>query len=75
MGRINRCKKIFDALTWLKCNNPLYKHIILPDTHDKLCSEENMEFFWIKDEIDSESVSNDDDTLVNSKIETQETKK
>ena len=29
-------KKIFDALTWLKVNNPLYSHIILPDTHDKL---------------------------------------
>jgi len=24
-------KKIFDALTWLKRNNFLYNHIILPD--------------------------------------------
>jgi len=30
-------KKIFDALTWMKRNNPLYNHIILPDTHDGLC--------------------------------------
>jgi len=35
-------KKVFDALTWLKQNNPLYKHIILPDTYNGLYSE-NME--------------------------------
>lgn len=67
-------KKVFDALTWLKHNNPLYKHIILPDTHDKLLSEKNVEFFEMKEtENDSEFVSDDDHTL-NPKINMQETK-
>ncbi|XP_036140477.1 uncharacterized protein LOC118644866 [Monomorium pharaonis] len=68
-------KKVFDALVWLKHNNHLYKHIILPDTCDRLCSEKNVEFFEIKEtENDTEFVSDNDDnngTLLNSKIEMQ----
>lgn len=34
---IDDVKKVFDALTWLKNNNPLYSHIILPNNHNELC--------------------------------------
>ena len=71
-------KKVFDALVWLKRNNHLYKHIILPDTCDGLCSEKNVEFFEVKEtENDTDFVSDNDDNdgiLLNSKIEMQETK-
>jgi len=30
-------KKIFDALIWLKHNNPFYNHIRLLETHGGLC--------------------------------------
>jgi len=58
-------KKIFDALTWLKRNNPLYNHIILPDTHDGLCLEKlnNPEFELQETENDNQSIINCVQTL------------
>jgi len=47
-------KKVFDALTWLKNNNPFYSEIILPDTHDELYFEKlnnNLQFQMQEDEI------------------------
>jgi len=69
-------KKVFDALIWLKRNNPLYNHIILPDTHDGICLEKllnNPEFEIQETENDNQSVSNDDHKL-SPNIEMQETK-
>jgi len=60
-------KKIFDALTWLKCNNVLYSHIILPNDHNELNILEqlkNSEFQLeeletiFDDESDNESLDN-----------------
>lgn len=58
-------KKVFEALTWLKRNNPLYNHIILPDTHDGLCLDKlnNPEFEMQETENDNQSVSDDDHKL------------
>jgi len=53
-------KRIFDALTWLKRNNPLYNHIILPDIHDELYLEKLLntpEFEIQETENDNQSVS------------------
>jgi len=49
--------KVFDALTWLKHNNPFYNCIVLPGIHDGLCLEKlnNPKF-----ETNKKSVSNDD---------------
>jgi len=69
-------KKIFDALTWLKRNNPLYNHIILSDTHDGLCLEKllnNPEFGIQEIENDNQSVS-DDNHKLSPNIEMQETR-
>jgi hypothetical protein len=47
-------KKVFDALMWLKNNNPFYYEIILPNTHNELCLEKlnnNLAFQMQEDEI------------------------
>jgi len=55
-------KKVFEALIWLKNNNSLYPHIILPNTHDKLCLEKlnNPEFHVKKMENDTSISFNDE---------------
>jgi len=68
-------KKIFDALTRLKRNNPLYNHIILSDTHDELCLGKllNPEFEIQETENDNQSVL-DNDHKLSPNVEMQETK-
>jgi len=59
LEKIVNVKKILDDFTWLKCNNALYNHIILPDIHE-LCLEKllNTPEFEIQ-ENDNQSVSDD----------------
>ncbi|EZA57993.1 hypothetical protein X777_02001 [Ooceraea biroi] len=68
-------KKVFEALTWLKCNNPFYSDIVLPDTHNELCLEklDDVQFQIEETENDKECVF-DDCNLSNKDIEMQETK-
>jgi len=69
-------KKIFDVLTWLKRNNPLYNHIILSDTHDELCLGKllnNLKFEIQETENDNQSIL-DNDHKLNPNVEMQETR-
>jgi len=56
-----KIKKIF-ALIWLKNNNSLYSHIILPNINDKLCLEKlnNPEFHMEKMKNDTSVSFNDE---------------
>jgi len=72
-------KKGFDALVWLKHNNPLYSNIILPETHDGLCLEKlnNPEFEIQETENNDEfalDALDDNNKLLNSKSPIKETK-
>jgi len=70
-------KKVFEALIWLKNNNFLYSHIILPNTHDKLCLEKlnNPEFYIEKMGNDSSVLFNDEcEQLNNSDLQIHEIK-
>ena len=57
-------KKVFEALIWLKNNNPLYSEIVLPDIHDKLFlgNLDDVEFEMQKSENDA---SDDCEPLLN----------
>jgi len=60
-------KKVFDALTWLKRNNPLYSHIILPNYHSQLCltNLKNLEFYMEEAENNKKVTLNDKYELSN----------
>ncbi|KAL6265883.1 hypothetical protein P5V15_002714 [Pogonomyrmex californicus] len=68
-------KKIFNALIWLKCNNPLYRHIILSESHNTLCLEKlnNPEFQIQETENNDEFVLDDDHKLLSPKDTMEET--
>jgi len=68
-------KKVFEALTWLKNNNPLYSKIILPNTHDKLFlgNLDNMEFEKPENDI-TVSFSNECELLNNLELHMQDIK-
>jgi len=74
-------KKIFDALTWLKCNNPLYSRIVLPNIYNELSFKalNNPEFQIeeienaAKNKLD-EDLQDENASLHNSKSEIQEIK-
>jgi len=59
-------KKIFDALTWLKSNNALYSHIILPNDHSELPSPKlkNSEF-----QVEETAINESDNELLNNSVE------
>jgi len=69
-------KKVFEALIWLKHNNPLYSNILLPETHDGLCLEKliNPEFEIQKTENNGEFALDDNNKLLNAKSPIKETK-
>lgn len=69
-------KKVFDALTWLKHNNPLYSHITLSNTHDELCLKKlNDSEFKMQAENDKEHIAEDEHkSLSDSKIEMRKTR-
>jgi len=69
-------KKVFKELIWLKNNNSLYSHIIVPNTHDKLCLEKlsNPESHMEKMENDSVSFNDECEQLNDLDLQTQEIK-
>jgi len=72
-------KKVFDALIWLKHNNPLYNNIMLPETHDGLCLEKlNNPAFEIETENNDEfalDALDDNNKLLKSKKSNKRNKK
>lgn len=67
-------KKVFDALIWLKHNNPLYSHIILSKIHNELQLDklDNLEFQEI--ETDAEIILHDKcELLYNPKSQIEKT--
>src|SRR5580765_2088899 len=64
-------KKVFDALTWLKHDNALYSHIILPNSHNdiSLAKLKNSEFYMEETENNAEATLDEEAELLNDPIE------
>lgn len=62
-------KKVFDALTSLKINHPLYSHIILRNTHSDLRFENlNNAQFEIQ-EIENSEIASEDEPMLTQVID------
>ncbi|XP_067206958.1 uncharacterized protein [Linepithema humile] len=66
-------KKVFDALIWLKNNNPLYSEIILPNSHNELSLEKlnNLEFQMQEDENVAKDVLDEEHVSLSNNLETE----
>lgn len=62
-------KKVFDALMWLKRNNALYSHIILPNNYSELCLPKLKSSEFLMEEENNTETSNDELEVKNKSVD------